>query len=187
MEFVMSFWLPILCATVAVFLASWIVWMLLPHHKNDWAPFENEEDVLAVIGAGIRGPGQYQFPYVDPKHMKDPELMKKCDRGPVGTVVVWKGNPLHMGKSLLLHFVHTLILAALVAFACYKILAFGTQYLSVFKMATFFAVLAYAGAGPTQAIWFGRPWGVVLKEMADGVFYALVMASVLAFFWPFKG
>ncbi len=187
MVFVMSFWLPILCATVAVFLASWIVWMLLPHHKGDWAKFKNEEALIGAVRDGIDGPGQYQFPYVDPKEMKDPELIAKCDDGPVGTVVVWRGNPLKMGKSLSLHFVHTLVLATLVTFACYRILGFGTVYYSVMKMAGFFALLAYAGAAPTQAIWFGRPWSVILKEMADGFLYALVMGSVIAFFWPYKG
>ncbi len=187
MEFVMSFWLPILCATVAVFLASWMVWMLLPHHKSDWGKFKNEEAVISAVREGISGPGQYQFPHIDPKDMKNPEFLKKCDQGPVGTVVVCKGNPMRMGKSLLLHFVHTLIVAILVTFACYRIPGFGTQYLSVLKMAGFFAFLAYVGVIPAQAIWFGRPWGVVLKEMADGVFYALVMASVIGFFWPFRG
>ena len=127
MDFVMSFWLPILCATVAVFLASWIVWMLLPHHKKDWGRFKNEEAVIAAIRDGISGPGQYQFPHIDPKDMKDPDVLAKCDEGPVGTVVVCKGNPMRMGKSLLLHFLHTLIIAFLVTFACYRILGYVTQ------------------------------------------------------------
>ncbi len=185
MEFVMSFWLPILCASVGVFLASWLVWMVLPHHKSDWAPFKNEEAVIAAIRAGMTGPGQYQYPHVDPKNMKDPAVVKRFDEGPVGTVVVCKANSLRMGKSLVLQFLHTLIVATLVAFACYRILGFGAQYLSVLKVGGFIAVLAYIAAIPTQAIWFGRPWGVTIKEMADGVFYGLLMASLLGWLWPF--
>lgn len=187
MVFVTSFWLPILCATVAVFLASWVVWMVLPHHRKDWAKFKNEEAVISAIRAGMSGPGQYQFPHVDHKDMKSPEALKKFDVPPVGTVVICKGNPMKMTKSLVLHFLHTLIIAFLVALACYRILGFSTQYMSVLKMGGFFAILAYVGAAPSQSIWFGRPWGVVLKEMADGVFYALLMASVLGWLWPFKG
>lgn len=187
MEFVASFWLPILCSTAAVFIASWMVWMLLPHHNTDYRGFKNEPAVIAAIRDGIAGPGQYQFPHVDKKDMKDPEFLKKCERGPVGTVVVCKGNPMNMGKSLLLHFVHTLVLATLVCYFCYRTFGFGAQYLSILRVGGFVAVLAYIGASATQAIWFGRPWGVIFKEMADGIFYGLLMASVLALLWPFGG
>lgn len=185
LEFVISFWLPILCATVAVFVASWLVWMVLPHHKSDWAPFKNEEAVIATIRAGISGPGQYQFPYVDPKDMKNPEFIKKCEEGPVGNVVVWRSDAMHMGKALFFHFLHTLVLATLVCYFSYRILGFGAQYIAVLRVGGFVAVLAYVGASATQAIWFGRPWGTILKEVADGVFYALLLASVLGWLWPF--
>lgn len=186
MDFVMNFWLPIVSASVAVFLASWLVWMVLPHHKSDYRGLTNEDEVMAAIRAGIDGPGQYQFPHVsDRKSMKDPEFLKRCEGGPVGTIVVWPGNPMKMGKSLVLHFLHTLVLAALVAFFCYRVLGFGAQYLAVLRLGGFVAVLAYVGASASQAIWFGRPWGVVLKEVADGVFYGLLLASVLAWLWPF--
>ena len=187
MDFIMSFWLPILVATVAVFMASWVVWMLLPHHKSDWGRFKNEEAVVAAISDGISGPGQYQFPFIDPKETKDPDLLKRCEAGPVGTVVVWKGNPMNMGKTLGLHLLHTLVLSTLVCYFTYKILGHGTQYLSVLKIGGYIGVLAYVGASASQAIWFGRPWGVIAKEVADGVFYGLLMASVLGWLWPFAG
>lgn len=186
MEFVTSFWLPILCASVAVFLASWVVWMLLPHHKTDWKPFKNEETVISAVRDGMNGPGQYQFPHFDPKDTKNPEVLKKCEEGPVGSVIVCKGNPMKMGKSLLLHFVHTLVLTTLVCLFCYRTFGFGAQYLAILRVGGFVAVLAYVGASATQAIWFGRPWNVIFKEMADGVFYGLLMASVLGFLWPFN-
>lgn len=185
MEFVMSFWLPILCASVAVFIGSWLIHMLLPHHKNDYAPFKNEEAVASTVRDNISGPGQYMFPHTGRENMKDPEFQKKCERGPVATVVVWKGNPMNMGKSLLLHFLHTLVLAVLVCYFCYRILGYSTQYMSILRIGGYLAVLSYVGASATQGIWFGRPWGVVLKEVADGVFYGLLMASVLGWLWPF--
>jgi len=32
-----ALWLPILLSGAVVFVASSLVWMVLPHHKSDWA------------------------------------------------------------------------------------------------------------------------------------------------------
>ena len=49
-------WLPILVATAVVWIASAIVWTVLPHHKSDFAKIEDETIAaekarLADIGA----------------------------------------------------------------------------------------------------------------------------------------
>lgn len=186
MEFVMSFWMPILCSAVAVFIASWATWMLLPHHRTDYKRLEGEDGVMAAIRGAISGPGQYAFPYVDPKDMKNKETIAKFEEGASGSVLVFAGNPMNMGKSLLLHFLHMLVIALLVCYFCYRTFGFGAQYLEILRVGGFIAVLAYIGPLASQAIWHGRPWGVVFKEMADGVFYALLMASVLGLLWPFS-
>lgn len=33
---VFSLWLTIVLSAVAVFYASFVAWMILPHHKADW-------------------------------------------------------------------------------------------------------------------------------------------------------
>ncbi len=186
MEFVMSFWVPILCTTGVVFVASWLVWMVLPHHKSDWRRFENEDEVMVAIREGMTDSGEYQFPYVDPKGWKDPEVSKRWAAGPTGIVVVFASGRMQMWKPLLQHFLHTLVLTILVCFFAYRSLGFGAQYLSVLRVAGFVAVLAYVGPLATQSIWFGRPWGTMLKHMVDGVVYGLLMASMLGWLWPFS-
>ena len=54
-----SLWLPILLSAVAVFVASSVVWMLLPHHRDDFAGLPDEEAVRDALAAEIaRGHGE---------------------------------------------------------------------------------------------------------------------------------
>src|SRR5262245_3683287 len=83
-----ALWLPILVSAVVVFIATSIVWMLLPHHRSDWAQLPGEAGVLdAMRKAGV-GRGQYRFPWCDPRD-KSPETVKKLEQGPMGTMIVW--------------------------------------------------------------------------------------------------
>ena len=44
-----ALWLPILLAGVAVFIASSIVHMLLPHHKTVWGTVPDEDGVMDAL------------------------------------------------------------------------------------------------------------------------------------------
>ena len=41
-----SLWLPIVVSGMALFLASWAAWTLLPHHKSEWKGLPDEEGVM---------------------------------------------------------------------------------------------------------------------------------------------
>ena len=59
----LSLWLPIVASGVALFFASWLAWMVLPHHKKEWTGLANEDAVTGALrNAGV-APGQYMFPY----------------------------------------------------------------------------------------------------------------------------
>jgi hypothetical protein len=60
----------------------------------------------------------------------------------------------------------------------------GTDYLRVFRVAGTVAVMAYAVGHATSSIWWGRPWSVTLKDMADGVLYSLLTAGAFGWLWP---
>ena len=53
-------WLPILVASVVVFFASWIAWMLLPHHRADWKGMDNEDGFLESLRSLGIAPGSYR-------------------------------------------------------------------------------------------------------------------------------
>ena len=65
-------WLPILVATVLVFVASCVVWMALPHHKSDTRRLPDEAPALETLGKQGLTRGMYRFPWAEMKDMKDP-------------------------------------------------------------------------------------------------------------------
>ena len=56
-----ALWLPILLSAVFVFIASSVIWMILPHHKGDFQKLPDEEAARAALKNVA--PGQYLIPY----------------------------------------------------------------------------------------------------------------------------
>ncbi len=94
-------WLPILVATVLVFVASNIVWMALPHHKSDAIRLPDEAAALDVLGKQGLTPGLYRFPWANSMaEMKDPAFVEKLNKGPVALLTVIPSGPFNMGRRL---------------------------------------------------------------------------------------
>jgi hypothetical protein len=178
-----ALWLPILLSGVVVFVASSLVWMVLPHHKSDWAPLPSEAPVLAAMrSAGVKR-GMYRFPFFDPRD-KSPETQKKIEQGPTGTMIVRADGPFGMGKELGIWFLYLLFVSTCVAYLSGHVLAAGVSHRAVFRTAGGTAILAYASAILPSAIWWGRPWSITLKDVFDGVVYGLLTAVIFAWLWP---
>jgi hypothetical protein len=178
-----TLWLPILVSAVMVFVASSLVWMVLPHHKSDWGGLPGEAGLLeAMRRAGVKR-GQYRFPFCDPRD-KSPETKKKMEEGPMGTMIIWPPGQVNMGKQLGTWFVYLLFVSACVAYLAGHALPAGVSYRTVFRVAGGIAILAYAAALVPNAIWWGRSWSTTLKEVADGVAYGLLTAGVFGWLWP---
>jgi len=58
-----ALWLPILLSAVIVFVASFIMHMLLPYHRSDYKPLPGEDKVLATPRAAGLKRGLYLFPF----------------------------------------------------------------------------------------------------------------------------
>ena len=68
-----SLWLPILVSAVIVWVASFVVWAVLPHHRSDYRGFPDEESVREAMGK--LPPGQYNIPNVASRgDLKNPEV-----------------------------------------------------------------------------------------------------------------
>ena len=89
-----------------------------------------------------------------------------------------------MGKSLAQQFVFHLIVTTLIAHVAASTLPAGAEYLQVFRVTGTVGFLAYAAALAPGAIWHGRPWGPVVKEMMDGLVWGLLTAGVFGWMWP---
>jgi len=173
-------WLPILVSAVIVFIASSIIWMALPIHKKDYQKLPNENAVADAIGSVPAG--QYMFPYSGGQ--VTPEIKERFEKGPAGIMVVRKPGPFSMGTQLVSWFIYCLVISVLVAYLTGRTLSEGAYYLEVFRVAGTAAVLGYAGAAAPNAIWFSKPWGVVSKDIVDGVVYGLLTAGVFGWLWP---
>jgi hypothetical protein len=177
---------PIVLSAFAVFLVSFLLWGVLPWHKGDWK-FLDREDVLmnALRDLGLSR-GQYTWPQAatrPPKSWSEDEARKVRD-GPLGSIVLWGKGPVSMGKSLALWFVYLLIISWVIAYVAGRTLTPGAEYLAVFRVTATVGVLAYAGARPSDSIFFFHSWSSTFKNIIDGVIYGFLTAGFFSWLWP---
>ena len=180
-----TLWLPILLSAVVVFVASSLVHMALKYHKNDYAKLQNEDAVVEALRRNNVGPGDYMFPHCgEQANMKNPEMQKKFEKGPIGLLYVRPNGMPNMGKHLTLWLLYTLAVGVFIAYVTGRTLAPGTDYLHVFRVAGTVGFLTYAGAEPVSSIWKGVRWSTTVKNMFDGLLYGLLSAGVFGWLWP---
>ena len=179
-----ALWMPIVLSAVLVFFAGFVLWMVLPLHRNDYVGLPDEGAVADTLRRGAVAPGQYVIPHApDPKAMRTPEFQERYATGPVAFIIVAEpGN--HMGRSLALFFLYALGVSVVVAYLASRTLSGGAAYLEVFRVAGTVAVLAYATAVLPGAIWWGKRWSATLREAFDGVVFGLLTAGAFAWLWP---
>lgn len=183
MILLMQLWLPILLSAVFVFIASSIIHMLFQWHKSDYKGFANEEDVRAALGKSA--PGIYLVPYCsDMKAMSSPEMQAKFKDGPIAKIVLRPGCTPNMGKQLTQWFVFCLVVSLFCACIGAHSFAVGAVYMNVFCVIGTAAFMGYGFYTIPHGIWWGQPWGAVLKDMLDGLIYALVTAGTFGWLWP---
>ena len=74
-----TLWMPILVSAVLVFVASFLAWVVSPHHKSDWKKLPDEEAVRTAMNKEKLEPGQYLVPFVaDQSAMEDEAYLSKC-------------------------------------------------------------------------------------------------------------
>lgn len=177
--------LPIALSAVFVFIASSLVHMVLKWHNPDYKKLPNEDEVRAAIRRGSPAPAQYVIPHcMEHKDAKNPEVIRKFEEGPIATVYVKKPGKIELGPFLMKWVVYTLVVGALCAYMATFTLPRVTAPMHVFRFISMAAWLAYAWQGPTESIWKGKPWSVTIKEMIDGLVYALITGGTFAWLWP---
>lgn len=180
-----ALWLPIVLSAVLVFVASSVLHMVLKIHRGDYRALPDEEGVLAAMREAGVEPGYYAFPHApDPARMKDPDVIARYERGPVGLATVVPDGPPAMGKHLTQWFVYALVAAVFVAYLTGRTTGSGAEYMEVFRVAGTAAFLVFAGAVPVDSIWRGIPWSVTARNVFDGLVYSLLVAGAFAGFWP---
>jgi hypothetical protein len=178
-----SLWLPILVSSVIVFLASWIIHMLLPYHRGDYQKLPDEEAARVALRA--IPPGDYMIPRPDSHDaMRRPEFMEKLVQGPVAMLTVRRPGRPNMGSFLSQWFVFSLFVGVLAAYISGRALGAGVGYLPVFRFAGCTAFIAYGVAMIPESIWYGRSWSTTIKNLFDALIYGLLTAGTFGWLWP---
>ena len=178
-----SLWLPIVLAAVAVFILSSLVWMVMPWHKRDFRPLPDE----AAARGALRGvaPGLYTIPYMaDRAELQSPDYRKKLEEGPVGFLVAMPNGDPSMSRNLAQWLVWTLFVSVTVAYVASRSIPGGVGFTLVFQVASTVAWMAYSWAYVSEGVWFGRPWSHVAKQIFDGLLYGLATGAIFGWLWP---
>lgn len=184
MGFLAALWLPILLSTVIVFVVSSILHAVLTYHQSDCHQLPEEEKVLGGLRAVGLKPGYYHFPFTSHKEMKSPAVVEKFKLGPCGIMTVLPSGPPAMAKYLISWFVYCLAIGFFVAYLAWHTVTPGSNYLIVFRVVGAAAFLAYGIGQLSNSIWKGQPWGMTIKEVVDGLIYALLTAGTFGWLWP---
>jgi hypothetical protein len=181
----LSLWPPIVLSALIIFLASWLLHMVLRYHRYDVRGLQQEDAVLEVLRAAQIEPGDYMAPHVtSPAQMHEPQFVERRRRGPVVLLTLSAGGEPAMGKPLAQWFVYLLIVALLSGYVASRTLAVGAPYLSVFRVVGTVAFMGLALGQPHQSIWWQRQWSTTIRYMIDGLIYALLAAGVFGWLWP---
>ncbi len=176
---------PILLSAVFVFIVSSILHMVIPIHKGDFAKLPGEEKLLNAMRSENVQPGSYTFPCAGTmKDMGTPEMIEKCNKGPVGVMTVTANGPPTMGKYLAMWFIYSIIIGIFVAYIAGLGLERGASYMTVFRMTAAAAILGYGASAMVDSIWKYQKWGITMKFVFDGVAYGLTTAGTFAWLWP---
>jgi hypothetical protein len=179
-----ALWLPILLSAVIVFVASFVMHMLLPYHRSDYQKLPEEDKVLVSLRAAGLKRGLYIFPFGTHKDMKTPEMADKYKQGPVGMMTIFPSGPPVMPKFMGMWFAYCLIIGYFVAYLTGRTLAPGASYLAVHRVAGCAAFMAYGLGHISNGIWKGQTWTVTLKEVFDGLVYGLLTGGTFGWLWP---
>ena len=184
MVFLMSLWAPILLSAVIVFIASSVIHMVLPYHRNDFGGVPSEDAVMDALRKFNISPGDYMIPRPGSREaMRSPEFKEKLKRGPVGILTVMTGE-WAMGKRLTQWFIYLIVVGIFAGYVAGRALGPGAPYGQVFR---FVGTVAFAGYGLglwQNSIWYNRSWATTLKSNFDALIYGLLTAGTFGWLWP---
>jgi hypothetical protein len=179
MDFLSQFWMPIVVSAVFVWIASFLMHMVLPHHKGEYKGVPDE----AKFNAGMQGvpPGHYMFPWGTMADMKSAEYQEKLNRGPVGMLSVWPGQ-FNMGQNLVLTLLFYLVVGVLIAYVASLTIPMDSEFMFKFRITAAAAFMSHGLGWMPHMIWFRHPgfW----TNLFDSIVYAAVTGATFAWLWP---
>jgi hypothetical protein len=169
---------PILLSAVALFVASFLSWMVVQLHKEDWKKLDNEDAVMAATASVPVG--SYMFPCAKSMaEMNTEEFKKKYEVGPRGIMTILPKT--NMGLNLGLTFLYFIAVSFLLAYLSSMALPPGAEFATVLRFVSTAALMTFLAATVQHAIWF-RPR--IFGHLIESIAYALIVGALFAMFWP---
>ncbi len=178
-------WIPIIVSSVFVFVVSSIIHMFVNYHKTDYGKIPKEDEAMNALRNAEIPPGDYVIPFAGTtKEMGSEEYIEKCNKGPVVFMTVLKNGPPSMGGSLVMWFISSVIISIFAAYIGSRALGVNPYYLDVFRFVGCSAFMGYSLGHLQYSIWYKKSWCATVKNMLDGLIYALVTAGTFGWLWP---
>ena len=186
MAFLTDLGLAIILISIVLFFASYVAWMVLPHHFGDWKKLERESELMDAVNRWNIPAGNYMFPQAGTKkELSSQEHQKRYLRGPRGIISVYRAPNMgaNLGLTFLFFFVTTAIIAYVTHIACPPGSS-DVDFMKVFRIAGTIGILTHASSGVLNSIWFKRK---VSMDAVDGIVYGLLIGLIFAAMWPYDG
>lgn len=191
MEFLHQLWLPILVCSVVLFICSFLVWAVLPHHKDDWAKLPNEDGVREYLKGQNLPTGAYLFPKMG-KECHSPEGQAKWKAAPAGELRIWKDAS--MAKNMIGTYIVFLIASLLTAYVAWHIHSGFTghnvaspmhgEFADRFQIVGTIGILTYCFSFIPNMIWFQAGKRAMINCIIDGLLYGIVTGATFSWLWP---
>lgn len=180
-----SLWIPVVVATVAVFVASSIIHMALRYHRADAKALPDEDAARDALGKQKTGPGLYYLPYcVDAKQMSEPAMKERFAQGPVALITLVPSGTPRIGRHLVEWLGFVFFVSFLTAYVARHTLSPGDEGMLVMRVTGAIAFGCYGLSHVSDSIWKAQPWGNTGRALLDGVIYAIVTGATFRLLWP---
>ena len=180
-----NLWLPILLSAVGVFVASSIIHMASPWHRDDYPRMANEDAVMDAMRPLAIPPGDYFFPRPGSMaEMKSEAYLARVAKGPVVLMTVMPNGIMPMGKTFVQWFAYLLVVSFIAAAVVGVVVPRGAAGGVVFHEIALVSFAGYALALWQLSIWYRRSWSITMKSTVDAVIYAAITGAVFMWCWP---
>ncbi len=175
-----SLLLPAVLCGIAFFFMSFLSWMVLQLHKNDWQKLPNEADIMTYLRGQNVPNGSYMFPLpADNKDAQTPEFQQKYAEGPRGLVTFVK--PASMGKNLVFTFLLFQAVSISLAYLASIAMPKGAEFVTVFRFFATATLLTFLVGVVQHFIWFKiRIVGHIIESLS----FAIIAGAIFAAMWP---
>ena len=178
-------WVPIVLGSIVLFIASTIIWMVLPYHRKDVGGTPDENPLLEAMRRQNLMPGQYLVPLTsDHAQRKSPEFIKKGEDGPVAMITMMPSGQANLGAILGKYFAFLLVIDSEIAYVARLGLQPGRSVPGRLPFHRHGRLHRLRRSARDLRDLLGRRWRIVRLDVMDAFIYGTLVAGSVGWRWP---